>query len=46
MNRGKILAALMESGRVSIIPTGFEEEGEGEVRREVEDEGEREGASE
>jgi hypothetical protein len=31
---------------VSIIPIGFEEEGEGEVIREGEDECEREGASE
>jgi hypothetical protein len=30
MNKGEILDALIRSGRLSIIPVGFEEEGEGE----------------
>ncbi len=42
MNRGKILAALIESGRVSIIPIGS---GEGERERKQEGESEQEGES-
>jgi len=38
VNRGKILAALMESGRLSIIPVGFEREREGENEGEGESE--------
>lgn len=34
IQRDEILAMLIESGRVSIIPVGFEEEGEGERERE------------
>jgi len=45
MNRGKILAALIESGRVSIIPVGSGE-GERERKQEGESERAREGASE
>jgi len=29
-NRAQLISALIESGRVSIIPVGFEEEGDGE----------------
>lgn len=39
MNKAQLLTALIQSGRVSIIPIGFEEEGEGEVIREGEGEG-------
>jgi len=39
MNKPQLLTALIQSGRVSIIPVGFEEEGEGEVIREGEGEG-------
>ena len=47
MNRGKILAALIESGRLSIIPVGSGSgEGERERKQEGESESEREGASE
>jgi hypothetical protein len=45
VNRGKILAALIESGRVSIIPIGSGE-GEREHKQEGESERGREGASE
>ncbi len=39
MSKNEILDALIRSGRLSIIPVGFEEEGEGEVIREGEGEG-------
>jgi hypothetical protein len=45
VSKGKILAALIESGRVSIIPIGSGE-GERERKQEGESESEREGASE
>lgn len=45
MNKGEILAALIESGRVSIIPVGSGE-GERERKQEGESERAREGASE
>jgi hypothetical protein len=45
MSRGEILAALIESGRVSIIPIGSGE-GERERKQEGESERAREGASE
>ena len=45
MNRGEILAALIESGRLSIIPVNSGE-GERERKQEGESESEREGASE
>lgn len=46
MSKGEILAALIESGRLSIIPVGFTGEGEEERKQEGEGERAREGASE
>jgi hypothetical protein len=38
-NRAQLISALIESGRVSIIPVGFEEEGEGDGEEDGEEDG-------